>query len=138
MPAAVSTKKRNGVHGPHVVRQTRRRGRTPAAYTERVSVRRKLVWLTLCGLAAAAGAIVLLTPVAARPSRIPRALVSPAPPRVFAHRGGAGEGPEATIPTMRAVIERDPQVGIELDVRRTRDEQIVVIHDGSVDRTGSV
>ena len=54
---------------------------------------------------------------------------------VLAHRGGAGEGPESTLALMREVLARDPQVGIELDVRRTRDGHIVVIHDASVDRT---
>jgi glycerophosphoryl diester phosphodiesterase len=54
---------------------------------------------------------------------------------VWAHRGGAHEGPENTIPTMLAAIRRDPQVIIEIDARATRDGQIVVLHDATVDRT---
>jgi glycerophosphoryl diester phosphodiesterase len=56
-------------------------------------------------------------------------------PLIFAHRGGAAEGPESTVPTMLAAVAHNPQVVIELDVRASRDGEIVVIHDGSVDRT---
>src|SRR5689334_5438585 len=56
-------------------------------------------------------------------------------PLVFAHRGGGGTGPEATIPTMLATVRRDPGVVIEFDVHRSRDGQLVVIHDATVDRT---
>ena len=56
-------------------------------------------------------------------------------PLVFAHRGGGGKGPEATIPTMLTTVRRQPGVVIEFDVRRSRDGQLVVIHDATVDRT---
>ena len=56
-------------------------------------------------------------------------------PIVFAHRGGAGEAPENTLRAMQAAIAANPQVAIELDVRRSRDGHLVVIHDATVDRT---
>lgn len=56
-------------------------------------------------------------------------------PVIFAHRGGAAEGPESTLPTMLDVVARNPQVAIELDVRQSRDGRIVVNHDATVDRT---
>jgi glycerophosphoryl diester phosphodiesterase len=56
-------------------------------------------------------------------------------PIIFAHRGGSGEAPESTLPAMLAVAARFPDAAIELDVRASRDGHIVVIHDGSVDRT---
>ena len=36
---------------------------------------------------------------------------------------------------MLAALERGPHVAIELDVRRSRDGHLVVIHDATVDRT---
>jgi glycerophosphoryl diester phosphodiesterase len=56
-------------------------------------------------------------------------------PLIFAHRGGAAEGPESTVPTMLAAVARDPDVVIEFDLRRSRDGAIVLMHDGTVDRT---
>ncbi len=56
-------------------------------------------------------------------------------PIVFAHRGGAGEGPESTLQAMLAVLADDPAVAIEMDVRRSRDGHLVIIHDATVDRT---
>lgn len=55
-------------------------------------------------------------------------------PLVIAHRGASGVEPENTI----VAFERAMEVGsdlIELDVHRTRDGHLVVIHDGTVDRT---
>ncbi|BCB04673.1 glycerophosphodiester phosphodiesterase [Bacillus sp. KH172YL63] len=53
---------------------------------------------------------------------------------IFAHRGSAGTHPENT---MEAFIEaeRVKADGIELDVQLTKDGEIVVIHDETVDRT---
>jgi glycerophosphoryl diester phosphodiesterase len=56
-------------------------------------------------------------------------------PIVFAHRGGSGEAPENTLRAMQAALAANPDVAIELDVRRSRDGHLVVIHDASVDRT---
>jgi glycerophosphoryl diester phosphodiesterase len=55
-------------------------------------------------------------------------------PLVFAHRGGAALAPENTM----AAFERAHALGVdgfELDVRLSRDGQVVVIHDSTVERT---
>ncbi len=66
--------------------------------------------------------------------RPPRALLNEARPIVFAHRGGGGEAPESTVEAfVRAA--RDPRVALEMDVRRTKDDALVVIHDARIDRT---
>jgi glycerophosphoryl diester phosphodiesterase len=53
---------------------------------------------------------------------------------IFAHRGSAGTHPENTMDAFLEA-ERVGADGIELDVQMTRDGEIVVIHDETVDRT---
>jgi|GEM_PF-112936 len=53
---------------------------------------------------------------------------------VIAHRGASGDYPENTLLSFAKAFEAGP-VCIELDVRRTRDDSLVVIHDEMVDRT---
>ncbi len=56
------------------------------------------------------------------------------PPLLFAHRGGAGLWPENTL----LAFEHAAQLGVdvlELDVHLTADDDLVVIHDSTVDRT---
>ncbi len=55
-------------------------------------------------------------------------------PRLFGHRGAAGEAPENTIESFRLALEQGADI-IETDVRGSREGEIVVIHDASVDRT---
>lgn len=56
---------------------------------------------------------------------------------VTAHRGGPGKGPgENTLPAFRESI-RHGATAIETDLRRTRDDGIVVLHDSGVGRTTS-
>ena len=52
----------------------------------------------------------------------------------FAHQGGAHEGPSSTLFAIAQAVERGASA-IELDVHATRDRQIVVSHDETVDRT---
>lgn len=55
-------------------------------------------------------------------------------PRFFAHRGASGETPENTLLAFRRAAE----VGIayaEFDVHTSRDGQVVVIHDDTLERT---
>ncbi len=61
--------------------------------------------------------------------------VQSAPPRslVVAHRGLLRHAPENTLANFRACLEL--RLGFELDVYRTRDGQLVCIHDKTVDRT---
>ncbi len=55
-------------------------------------------------------------------------------PVIFAHRGGGGLGPEATLPVLLAA-HTDLHAVVEFDVHRSRDGRLVVIHDETVDRT---
>jgi glycerophosphoryl diester phosphodiesterase len=53
-----------------------------------------------------------------------------------AHRGGAGAGfAENAIPTFEHTLRSAPQAFLEVDVARTRDGVLVLMHDDSVDRT---
>lgn len=54
--------------------------------------------------------------------------------KIYAHRGGAGSGPENTLLAIRRVAALDID-GIEVDVRAARGGDLVVIHDTRVDRT---
>lgn len=53
---------------------------------------------------------------------------------VFAHRGSRGNTPENTLASFEEAV-RVGSDGIELDVRQTKDKEIVVIHDSTIDRT---
>ena len=76
------------------------------------------------------------------PLRILDALLSPAPDRarvewlaghVYAHRGLHGDGaPENTLAAFGAAIDRG--LGIECDVRRSREGRAIVFHDEMLER----
>jgi len=51
----------------------------------------------------------------------------------FAHRGASARAPENTLEAFRLAVEVGAG-GLELDVRMTRDGEVVVIHDATVDR----
>lgn len=53
---------------------------------------------------------------------------------VWAHRGASGYAPENTIFAFEKAIEMGAD-GIELDVQLTKDGELVVIHDETIDRT---
>jgi glycerophosphoryl diester phosphodiesterase len=55
-------------------------------------------------------------------------------PQIFAHRGAKEIAPENTLPAFEEALRMGVQ-GIELDVHRTRDGALVVIHDFTVDAT---
>ncbi len=55
-------------------------------------------------------------------------------PLVFAHRGGGGLFPENTLEAFEYSAKMGADV-LELDVHSTADGTLVVMHDGSVDRT---
>ena len=52
----------------------------------------------------------------------------------FAHRGGAHEFEENTLFAFKSSYEKGIK-GFELDVRMTKDGELVVLHDDSLDRT---
>ena len=59
------------------------------------------------------------------------------PPVVYAHRGGAGLAPENTMGAFRQAqsLFGSRGVWLEMDTQLTADNQLVVMHDDSVDRT---
>lgn len=52
----------------------------------------------------------------------------------WAHQGGAREGPSNTLYAMTAALAAGSH-GIELDVHRTKDGRLVVLHDATLGRT---
>lgn len=56
-------------------------------------------------------------------------------PLLIAHRGGAALAPENTMAAFSNAVERWEADILEMDVRRTADGKVVVIHDATVDRT---
>ena len=57
-------------------------------------------------------------------------------PLIFAHRGASGYLPENTMPAFEKAVEMGAD-GIELDIHKTKDGQLVVIHDEKIDRTSN-
>ncbi len=55
-------------------------------------------------------------------------------PLIWAHRGASGYMPENTLPAFEKAIDLGAD-GIELDIHKTKDGKIVVIHDEWIDRT---
>lgn len=52
----------------------------------------------------------------------------------ISHRGGSGVAPENTLVAFRQAVERYQTQVLELDVHQTRDGELVVAHDPTVDR----
>lgn len=55
-------------------------------------------------------------------------------PMIFGHRGASASAPENTIPSFELALSQGADA-VELDVKLTADDQAVVIHDQTVDRT---
>ncbi len=55
-------------------------------------------------------------------------------PQIFAHRGAKSAAPENTLPAFAKALEMGV-AGIELDVHVSKDGQLAVIHDFSVNKT---
>jgi glycerophosphoryl diester phosphodiesterase len=56
--------------------------------------------------------------------------------KLFAHRGFSGKYPENTLLAFRKAAELDV-FGVEFDVHLTKDDQLVVIHDETINRTSN-
>lgn len=54
--------------------------------------------------------------------------------KIFAHRGASAYAPENTLAAFD-LAQRLGADGIELDVQLTKDGEVVVIHDETIDRT---
>ncbi len=86
---------------------------------------------------------------AVKPRSVKRRSVNPRPPSrpghrylagsplLIAHRGGAGLAPENTLAAFQNAVHEWGADMLEMDVRTTRDGEVVVIHDETVDRTTS-
>ena len=57
-------------------------------------------------------------------------------PLVWAHRGASGYAPENTLAAFQKAVDLGAD-GVELDIQLTKDDQIVVIHDETIDRTSN-
>lgn len=55
-------------------------------------------------------------------------------PIIFAHRGSSSHAPENTIAAFELAVRQEAEA-IELDTKLTKDGEVVVIHDLTVDRT---
>jgi len=55
-------------------------------------------------------------------------------PIIFAHRGASAHAPENTLAAFELALEQQAD-GIELDVKLSADEKVVVHHDPTLDRT---
>ena len=55
-------------------------------------------------------------------------------PQIFAHRGAKAVTPENTLPAFAKALEFNV-AGVELDAQLSRDGQLVVMHDYTVDKT---
>ncbi|WP_430611219.1 glycerophosphodiester phosphodiesterase [Enterococcus sp. DIV0876] len=54
--------------------------------------------------------------------------------QIVAHRGSSGNRPENTLPAFAEAVRVKADI-IELDVHLSKDEQLIVMHDETVDRT---
>ena len=55
--------------------------------------------------------------------------------KIYAHRGSSGTHPENTIAAFKAAAKL-PVHGVEFDIHMT-DQELVVIHDETIDRTSN-
>lgn len=79
-------------------------------------------------------AIILLIPIVYYGSYMLLRGPQPSDPQMIAHRGGPVYAPENTLAAFRNAIEIGSD-WLEFDVQRTKDGELVVIHDETVDRT---
>ncbi len=56
------------------------------------------------------------------------------PPIIFGHRGASKYAPENTLSSFKSAFEQGA-LAIELDVMLSADEELIIIHDSTVDRT---
>ena len=92
---------------------------------------------TLRRRAAGAAALIVALAALAAPAAAPAAADNPwLDKRVLnmAHQGGEDELPSNTLYALRTSIRRGADM-LELDVGITKDRRVVVLHDGTVDRT---
>ncbi len=79
---------------------------------------------------------VLLSPRVHRPGADPSPTARPTVLNI-AHRGASAEAPENTLAAIRAALARGAHL-VEVDVQRTRDGALVLLHDATLERTTDV
>lgn len=89
---------------------------------------------TLLGVVLLVAALVLWEDGQKREYTIPK---TPDAPLVIAHRAGAARGPENTVAALERAIAAGADMA-EIDVGRTRDGVLVVLHDDTLRRTTGV
>ena len=67
-------------------------------------------------------------------SALPLAAVAADRPAIAAHRGGARLWPENSVTAFRGALSLGVDL-VELDVHQTRDGEVVVVHDPTLERT---
>ncbi|MFW5894828.1 MAG: glycerophosphodiester phosphodiesterase family protein [Bacillota bacterium] len=55
-------------------------------------------------------------------------------PEIVAHRGASWDAPENTLAAVDIALDQESD-GIEIDVRMTKDEHVVLMHDSTLERT---
>ncbi|MDZ5711539.1 glycerophosphodiester phosphodiesterase [Jeotgalibacillus haloalkalitolerans] len=86
-------------------------------------------------LAASGAAIWAGTKMTSKPAKRPtKKFFEGEKPRVFAHRGGAALAPESSLAAFKQAAELGVD-GFEIDIRMTKDEELVIFHDQFIDRT---
>ena len=56
--------------------------------------------------------------------------------KIYAHRGSSGTHPENTVAAFKEAASLQIH-GVEFDVHMTKDEELVVVHDESINRTSN-
>ncbi len=93
-------------------------------------------WLgVVLGLVAVLGIAIIVLALLAQPAaERPFIAQGPDAPLVMAHRGGRGLWPENTLAAFEQAVALGVDV-LEMDIHRTADGALVVLHDSTVDRT---
>ena len=109
-----------------------------AAASMQPNGRGKKIRLLFLGWAASGLAVLaLLTGGVKGPFRASAAPVSREMPLVIAHRAGAALGPENTLAALERAIGSGADMA-EVDLRLTRDGEVVAVHDSSLERTAGL
>ena len=58
-------------------------------------------------------------------------------PYIVAHRGISGKAPENTLAAFELACETTGITMIELDVRLSKDDEVIVLHDRTLQRTST-
>lgn len=100
-------------------------------------MKKRTIGAAIAGLALASQLAFAATSEASETSGAPRISGTDSKFLVIAHRGFSYAAPENTIPAMTAAADAGADM-VEIDVQRTKDHQLVVLHDKTLFRTTNV